>query len=117
MKRLWIMLGVSIAAVALWAGPARAFEFAPRGDSGAAWHGYYYDPAWGMPVALLVPPTCHQQTDLSWGTSSARRSYVYAQFRQGWPGPGIYDRSAFRPTPAWPSDTTQFGVYYVRGPW
>ena len=31
--------------------------------------------------------------------------------RRGRPGTG------FMPTPYWPSDTQQFGVYYIRGPW
>ena len=103
MKRSRILLVVSIAAVALAAGQAWAFEFGPGPGSNAPWHGYYYDAAWGMPVALVMPPTVHQQTDYSWGVSSARRSYIYAQFRQGWPGPGIYDRNAFRPTPPGPA--------------
>ena len=32
------------------------------------------------------------------------------------PGPSEYRRGGFRPTPPWPSNTDQFGDYYVRGP-
>ncbi len=112
MKRSWILLIVAAAALAV-GGQAQAQD---GGPSPTSWHGYYYDAAWGMPVALVVPPGCHTQANLSWRVPSARRERIFAQFSRGWPGPGVYDRAAFRPTPPWPSDTTQFGVYYVRGP-
>ena len=32
-------------------------------------------------------------------------------------GRGGYAPNRFLPTPNWPSDTQQFGVYYIRGPW
>ncbi len=111
MKRSWILLMVA-AALAV-AAQAYAFD----GPSASSWHGYYYDAAWGMPGALVVPPGVHTQANLSWGVPSSRTDPIYFQFSRAWPGPGNYDRSAFLPTPPWPSDTTQFGVYYVRGPW
>lgn len=82
-----------------------------------AWHGGYYHAAWGMPVALVVPPTAEFQTHWGWGVPSARATGIWHQFTRGYPGPGVYHRGAFQPTPPWPSDTDQFGVYYVRGPW
>ena len=80
------------------------------------WHGGYYHSAWGTPVALVVLPTARCQTDLSWGVGGSRVTRIRPQFQRNYPGPGQYDRSGFRPTPPWPSDTRQFGVYYIRGP-
>jgi len=81
------------------------------------WHGSYYHTAWGMPVALVVPPRAEVQTHWGWGVGNTRITPICPQFGRDWPGPAVYDRSMFRPTPRWPSDTDQFGVYYVRGPW
>jgi hypothetical protein len=81
------------------------------------WHGQYYHTAWGSPVALVVPPTAESQTNWHWGVSGTRTSTIRHQFRR--PYPGTYDGfgTGFYPTPHWPSDTDQFGVYYIRGPW
>ena len=81
------------------------------------WHGDYYDAAWGMPVALVVPPTAENQTKWGWGVGNTRIVPIEHQFHRDYPGQGIFSRSWFQPTPRWPSDTDQFGVYYVRGPW
>ncbi len=81
------------------------------------WHGNYYESAWGMPVALVVPPTAAYQTKWGWGVGNTRSVPIYHQFERTPTGPGYYNRSQFLPTPAWPSDTDQFGVYYVRDPW
>jgi len=83
----------------------------------APWHGGYYNPAWGMPVALVVPPTAERQTNWGWGVGNTRTSPVYHQFGRNYPGPGYYSRRNFQPTPPWPSDTEQSGIHYVRGPW
>ena len=81
------------------------------------WHGNYYEPAWGMPVALVVPPKAEVQTNYSWGVGGYRVTPIYHQFERNYAAPGPYDPARFRATPPWPSDTNQFGVYYVRGPW
>jgi hypothetical protein len=81
------------------------------------WHGGYYDAAWGTPVALVVPPTAANQTKMGWGVGNTRVVPINHQFERNYPGPGTYNRADFLPTPPWPSDTDQFGVYYVRGPW
>lgn len=86
-------------------------------DGGYSWHGGYYNVAWGMPVALVVPPTARVQIGWGWGVGNTRKSPINAQFQRNWPGPAGYDPRGFRPTPRWPSDTDQFGIYYVRGPW
>lgn len=82
----------------------------------APWHNTYYDPAWGMPQALVVPPTAEFQTNYGWGTGNFRVTPIYPQFGVDRQLPQ-YDPRYFHPTPPWPSDTTQFGVNYVRGPW
>jgi hypothetical protein len=80
------------------------------------WHANYYDAAWGMPVAMVVPPTAESQTHYSWGVPSSRVTGINHQFHRNF-GPSTYDRRAFLPTPPWPSSTDQLGYYYVRGPW
>ena len=44
---------------------------------------------------------------------------IYHQFRRPYPGPGGVAGGGNRllPTPNQPSDTVQFGVNAVRGPW
>ena len=94
---------------------AAAYEpaYVPYGYS---WPGQYYHTAWGTPVALVVPPTAGLQTNWGWGVGNTRVSPIYPQFGRAWPG--VYGGGGpFYPTPLWPSDTNQFGVYYVRGPW
>lgn len=121
MKRL---IPCVLIAAMLAAAPALARE--PRCKSTASchcdrcaqdWHGAYYHTAWGMPVVQLVPPTADYQTHWGWGVGNTRITPICPQFQRAWPGVGSYDRRAFRPTPPWPSDTDQFGAYYVRGPW
>jgi hypothetical protein len=80
------------------------------------WNYNYVHQEYGQPVALVVPPTANLQTNWGWGVSSSRISRVDHQFGRNYPGTGPFG-GPFRPTPAWPSDTTQFGVYNVRGPW
>jgi hypothetical protein len=69
---------------------------------------------WGSPVNLVVPPTAEYHTEMGWGVGNSRRTVIRDQF-----GYGYADSfgGGYMATPAWPSDTTQFGVHYVRGPW
>ncbi|HLA85359.1 MAG TPA: hypothetical protein VJL29_11240 [Thermoguttaceae bacterium] len=124
MKRFSIITIVVLAltAVALCdtaqAGPgsllgARAKYRAPY----TSWTSGYYSAAWGMPVALVVPPTAERQMNWGWGVGNSRVTTIWPQFHRNYPGPYQYDCRTQRPTPLWPSDTTQFGTYYVRGPW
>jgi len=82
------------------------------------WHGRYYNVQYGMPLALVVPPTAELQTDYAWGSVSSRMTRIDHQFQRPWPNgrwsPYGY---GFFGTPGWPSDTRQNGTYYVRGPW
>ena len=82
------------------------------------WHCNYYHTQWGSPVALVVPPTAEKQYSMGWGVGNTRLTRTYHQF--GRPYPGTYAGEVgrrFNATPYLPSDTSQFGVYYVRGPW
>ncbi len=100
-------------------GPLKGNRNAMYRASFKPWHGPYYDPSYGAPIALVVPPTAERQTNYGWGVGNNRVSRIDAQFLRPYPGPGAAAASGygFAPTPPWPSDTNQFGVYYVRGPW
>jgi hypothetical protein len=80
------------------------------------WNRNYAYTDYGQPTALVVPPTAQLQTNWGWGVGSSRISRIDHQFQRNYPGDGQFG-GPFRPTPVWPSDTTQFGVYYVRAPW
>lgn len=81
------------------------------------WHGAYYNTQAGRPVALVVPPVANTQTKWGWGVGSTQTTPIYHQFGRSYDssyGGGGYP---FLPTPAWPSHTDQFGIYYIRGPY
>lgn len=82
---------------------------------GYNWHAQYAHTSYGVPVSLVVPPTANMQTNWSWGVGSSRISRIDHQFSRNYMGPG--SAGPYQATPAWPQDTAQFGVYYVRGPW
>ena len=89
-------------------------------SQGKSWHSAWYNPADGRPIALVVPPTAEFQTQYAWGVPSSRVAPIYHQFRRPYPGQGALPGGAgagFMPTPNQPSDTVQFGVNAVRGPW
>ncbi len=124
MKHILILTTASVLAIAWgWAGSAMAGHgsikgwIAHRQAQTYSWHGGYYDAAWGMPVAVVVPPTAESQAHLGWGVGATRVTPIQHQFERNYPGPSSYDRSMYRATPAWPSSTDQFGDYYIRGPW
>lgn len=96
---------------ALAGGNQRAARRACQG-----WNAAYYHVMWGQPVALVVPPTAEYQTHWNWGVAQTAVTPIWPQFSRAYPGP-YYGTSRLLPTPAWPSSTDQFGVYYVRGPW
>gem|GEM_PF-4315360 len=81
------------------------------------WHHGYSHVGWCSPVALVVPPTAERQTNWGWGVGNTRITRILPQFSLDNPGPNSVSPSAFKPTPVPPTDTEQFGVYYVRGPW
>ncbi len=112
----------ALADVAHAIGPAVGFQAwrARRLDRHYAdnytWHGRYYNAAYGSPVAVVTPPTVTMQTDYGWGVGNTRISRIPGQFGNQYPG-RIYGNTGFWPTPPWPRDTTQYGLYHVRGPW
>jgi hypothetical protein len=109
-----VLIGASLAAAL----PTRGGEFLFRGRrSGSAWNTNYYDPAWGMPEAVVVPPTARWQSNYAWGVGGSRLNRVGAQYQAEVPGPeSSYNQRAYLPAPPQPSDTQQLGVNYVRGP-
>ncbi|MCE5303430.1 MAG: hypothetical protein LLF97_10025 [Planctomycetaceae bacterium] len=122
MKRVSMVAAV-LAISCLWAdwaaaGPGTIKGWVARRQSQTyPWHGDYYDTAWGTPVAVVAPPTAESQAHLGWGVGATRVTPIQHQFGRNYPGPSEFHRSWFRPTPAWPSSTDQFGDYYIRGPW
>ena len=81
------------------------------------WHGGYYQQNYGQPLAVVVPPTSHMRTQFSWGVSQNLMYPIHHQFGRSAPGRGAAAAGTFRPTPPWPSNTDQFGYYYIRSPW
>jgi hypothetical protein len=81
------------------------------------WNAPYYSAEWGIPVAVVVPPTAEVQTHWGWGVGNTRVTPICARYKPNYLGQGAYNRCLYSPTPPWPSDTDQFGYYYVRGPW
>ncbi len=67
----------------------------------------------------MVPPTAEFQTNYSWGVPSSRVTPIDHQFGRTYLGTGFggFGTRGFMAPPFQPSDTNQFGVYYVRGPW
>ncbi len=86
---------------------------------GKSWHSVWFDPSIGRPMALVVPPTAEFTSEYAWGVPSSRVMPLYHQFQRPYPGPGAVpgQGAGMLPTPYWPSDTVQFGVHSVRGPW
>jgi hypothetical protein len=89
---------------------------APPGAYGQ-WHAGYYHVMYGKPLALVVPPTLTHQTNWGWGVGNTRVTPIYPQFIGPMTATSYGGNERFRPTPFHPSDTLQFGVYYIRGPW
>lgn len=122
MKHAWIAV-VVLGLAEVWCGPcADAFEgmmgqsYAQCRASSRPWHAPFYHVMWGQPVALVVPPTAEMETNYHWGVCGTEVTRIDHQFSRRYPGP-YYGGVPLMPTPPWPSDTRQFGVYYVRGPW
>ena len=84
-----------------------------------SWHGGYNYWRFGGPTALVVPPTASFQTEYTWGVAQTRTLPIYHQFSRNASGAGFGGGGSgmFANTPYWPSSTSQFGIYPVRGPW
>lgn len=119
--RNFVVAGLALAVLAT-AARVQAFDETHYGHgarwraSMRPWHGRFYNVQYGAPVALVVPPTAELQTDYGWGVTATRTTRINHQFQRPWPN-GYWTPSGFLPAAAWPSDTRQFGNYYIRGPW
>jgi hypothetical protein len=119
MKRILACTAIALAAWGLTTQASRAENpqaYAYRQARVLPWHNGFYDPYWGEPIALVVPPNAEFQANYGWGVGGTRVAPIYHQFGRPFPGYGG-GYGNFVPTPNWPSDTQQFGVYYIRGPW
>jgi hypothetical protein len=118
-----ILFVIALAAAALaTASRAQAYDETHHGHNARyraslrPWHGRYYNIQYGQAVALVIPPTAELTTNYGWGSVSSRMTRNDHQFQRPWPN-GRWTPYGFLPTPAIPSDTRQFGYYYIRGPW
>ena len=82
-----------------------------------SWHGEYSNWRWNQPTALVVPPTAAFQSEYNWGVGQTRSLPINHQFGFNNPATGGNGVGVAPGTPMWPSSTSQFGVYPVRGPW
>ncbi len=115
MKTLATLL-LATAAIAATHSEAQAkYPMALRRAQQYTWHGQNYHTQWGQPIALVVPPTANMNTEYGWGVTNTRIRRLDHQFYRDYPM--AESGGPFSRTPYWPSDTTQFGVYPVRGPW
>jgi hypothetical protein len=80
------------------------------------WHCNYSYWRWGVPTALVVPPTAAFQSEYSWGVAQTKSLPIYHQFGRQYADGGAAG-GVFAPKPYWPSSTYQFGVYPVRAPY
>ena len=84
-------------------------------NANRSWHNNYYRADWGHPVAVIVPPTVNFQTNYGWGVGRNRVTPIHHQFGRAYVDP--VTGTVTNPAPAWPSDTSMMGSYYIRGPW
>ena len=112
---LFSLMIFSVLSTTTWAGGFGQHNRAARWHNAhTSWHGGYQNVEWGRPVALILPPTARMQTEYSWGVGRTRMSPINHQFARPYPLPSY---GPTRTTPVYPWDTTQFGIYGVRGPW
>jgi hypothetical protein len=108
---------VSVTAEAGWG--HRAHQQARTFSQGTSWNGNYYHPAYGEPIALVVPPTADSMSAWSWGVAQSEVRPLYHQFGRAYVpgGASMSVGNPYTPTPRWPSHTDNFGIYPVRAPW
>ena len=82
----------------------------------SSWSGAYGHQTTGTPIALIVPPTARTMRVFNWGVSRNTISPIYHQYSLNRTTGNSGGRPFLR-TPMYPSSTSQFGVYYIRGPW
>lgn len=121
--RHWMLAGLALAALVsagrLHAGEETMFGKNARWRASLRpWHGRYSNVQYGQPIALVVPPTAELTTDYGWGSVASRMTRNDHQFQRPWPN-GYWSAYShgYLPTPPWPHDTRNFGIYPIRGPW
>ena len=65
-------------------------------------------------VVFSVAQRFHER---GWGVAQSSMTPIYHQYYRYYPGEMEMTESGLMATPRWPSHTSQFGVYYVRGAW
>lgn len=100
-------------------GPLRRLRrfYTPQNRAATPWHGQYYNATYGMPQAMVLPPNVNTMRSYGWGVCGSQMMPVYSQYGAAYPGTTSGVGSHFFPTPNPPSNTQQFGIYYIRGPW
>ncbi len=118
-KRMALFAFACLAATMLAESTGYGFVLRPRRcvhGGEIPWQPAYADPAWGVPVAVLVPPTAGTQVHYSSTVSGTTRT-GFPQFTPGYPGPqSNYNGYGVLPAPPQPFSTDQLGDYSVRGP-
>ena len=115
MKRSWIMLAGSRPRRSAPGGQAWAF-WATVLVAHYSWHGEYYDAAWGMPVALVVPTRLPHAGQLELGRSQFPPDLHSCPVHARLDGTGLLRPQRLRAHSALAQRHYAFGVYYVRGP-
>lgn len=81
-----------------------------------SWHDNYSHWRYGVPTALVVPPTASYETSYAWGVGQVQSNPIHSQFGAG--GAGMIGGGAgAQQAPYWPSSTRQQGIYPVRAAW
>ena len=125
MKKLIIGLAVIAMALVLQLDSANAENPArrlrrvllPYQQTVTTWHGQYANPNYARPVAVVVPPNANMMRSLGWGVCGSQMMPLYSQYGTAYPGAVTASSIRFLSRPVAPSNTQQFGYYYIRGPW
>ncbi len=121
MKKIGMLILVAVASAAFSADVdahgRHTDRRAARHAQGLPWNAPYFHTSTGTPISMVVPPVAHMQTKWGWGVSGGSMTPIYHQFRRPYMGGAELGGGEVSGTPAWPSHSDQFGVYYIRGPW
>ena len=71
----------------------------------------------GADHTVVVPPNVNMMRSQGWGVCGSQMMPLYSQYGTAYPGAVAGSPVRFLTRPAAPSNTQQFGYYYIRGPW
>lgn len=114
MKRI-IPLTCALLALAL-VGTAFCGPLARRTATAFPGQGVGADPAFGVPVAVVVPPTLRKQVHLNTYVGGTQVSRIRSQFRPDGSVATTRELGPVRGDSALPGGTDGLGDYYIRGP-